>query len=181
MQQRTQNKNTSCFQRLPLSEPPNGSHVLEEGRAHHPEVARLSRAPVVNQGVIRLVLRVLGEAAQLRHLQKSKNSTVLMEILWDQIYSPTIKLRRLVQLWKKVSFKVVKMSFTTTRNVLCSFSSSDILRNIQNRQMGPIWTGLWKIVSFRYCRQNCVQPQKLWEVLKKCENSGMCYNKPHLL
>lgn len=71
---------------------------------------------------------------------ESKNQAVLMEILWHQIHSPTIKLRRLVQLRKKVSFKVVKLSFTPPPKELysCSFTSSDILRNSQNRKMSPI-------------------------------------------
>lgn len=119
MQQRTQNKTTSYLQRLPFSEPPKGSQVLEEGGAHHPEIPRLSRAPVINQRVNRFILGILGQAAELRHLQKSKNWRVLMEILWEQIYSLAMKLRRLVQLRKKVSFKVV-MSFTPSPQELYS-------------------------------------------------------------
>ncbi|KAF2981820.1 hypothetical protein EK904_011773 [Melospiza melodia maxima] len=34
------------------AEPPKRRQVLEERRAHHPEIPRLSRAPVINQGTI---------------------------------------------------------------------------------------------------------------------------------
>lgn len=103
-----------------------------------------------------------------------QNWNVTMEILWDQIHSPTAKQRRFAQPKKSRRKPPSKLwrcpSAHHHKNCTHAlFLAIIFLEIVKTEKMDPIWTGLKNVLSFMNCLQNSLQPQKLWEVLRKCE------------